>query len=339
MKRILLATTALMGLTKVVWAEPQAFYQNGIEVGTVQSLGIDPETYAIYEFVNTSASTVRVSVFYPGRGEHVSDIPANSTMLVQSSSPTNGGGITVGMDIEIRTIDLISNNYTGDVVELQISDDFTSPIFDDRNDNGLAGLTVNELRVLDQATAYSMANSADISENTAAIESNDTDIATNATNIATNATDVATNATNIATNATDVATNATNIATNTTDVATNATNIATNATGISTNGTAISANQTAITSNATNITRNAESISLNTGLINQNAKGIAGSMAMAMIQQDLNGEGWQVSFGGANFHGTSGFAVVAGTRLDNNVYMNFGATDAGNYAGSVTIRW
>ena len=60
---------------------------------------------------------------------------------------------------------------------------------------------------------------------------------------------------------------------------------------------------------------------------------------MAMIQQDLNGEGWQVSFGGANFHGTSGFAVVAGTRLDNNVYMNFGATDAGNYAGSVTIRW
>ena len=315
MKRILLATTALIGLSGTVWGETVNLIGAGGEVvGSIESLGVIEDGLPVWRHTNNTNDQIYYQLTDQDTGRFSrASIPANTTRLF-SFDFTDA---VIGSSMEAVVTDGGWNPVTADTTTISIVD-LTS-------DGFLTNGGREDRLLLHMITLETDAN-------TAAIESNDTDIATNAT-------DVATNATNIATNATDVATNATNIATNATDVATNATNIATNATGISTNGTAITANQTAITSNATNITRNAESISLNTNLINQNAKGIAGSMAMAMIQQDLNGEGWQVSFGGANFHGTSGFAVVAGTRLDNNVYMNFGATDAGNYAGSVTIRW
>ena len=73
--------------------------------------------------------------------------------------------------------------------------------------------------------------------------------------------------------------------------------------------------------------------------IGTNAQGIADGMAFSMIQQDVNYDGFQLSIGAASFEGYTGFALVGGAKVTDDVFANFGITGSGNYAGSVTFKW
>jgi len=217
----------------------------------------------------------------------------------------------------------------------------------------------NDSDIADNKTAIE-GNDTDIADNKTAIESNDSDIADNKTAIESNDSDIADNKTAIEGNDTDIADNKTAIESNDSDIADNKTAIEGNDTDISDNSDAITDNKTAIEGNDTDISdleilltttsnsldtsndmieQNTQGIASNSVKIGNNAQAIADSMAFGMVQQDVNYEGLQLSIGSASYDGYSGFAIVGGAKVSNDIFINFGATASGNFAGSANFKF
>jgi len=112
-----------------------------------------------------------------------------------------------------------------------------------------------------------------------------------------------------------------------------------NATNISTNTSSISTNTADISTNTADISTNTADISTNKTSIGKNSQAIADSMAFAMVQQDVNYGGFQLSLGVSSYEGYAGFALVGGVKVYPNTFMNFGATGRGNFAGSVNFKF
>ncbi|MDA9302310.1 hypothetical protein N9Q15_03990, partial [Amylibacter sp.] len=87
------------------------------------------------------------------------------------------------------------------------------------------------------------------------------------------------------------------------------------------------------------IEQNTQGIASNSVKIGNNAQAIADAMAFGMVQQDVNYEGLQLSIGSASYDGYSGFAIVGGAKVSNDVFINFGATASGNFAGSANFKF
>ena len=119
----------------------------------------------------------------------------------------------------------------------------------------------------------------------------------------------------------------------------NATNISTNTSSISTNTADISTNTADISTNTADISTNTADISTNKTSIGKNSQAIADSMAFAMVQQDVNYGGFQLSLGVSSYEGYAGFALVGGVKVYPNTFMNFGATGRGNFAASVNFKF
>ena len=112
-----------------------------------------------------------------------------------------------------------------------------------------------------------------------------------------------------------------------------------NATNISTNTSSISTNTADISTNTADISTNTADISTNKTSIGKNSQAIADSMAFAMVQQDVNYGGFQLSLGVSSYEGYAGFALVGGVKVYPNTFMNFGATGRGNFAASVNFKF
>ena len=105
------------------------------------------------------------------------------------------------------------------------------------------------------------------------------------------------------------------------------------------NATNISTNTSSISTNTADISTNTADISTNKTSIGKNSQAIADSMAFAMVQQDVNYGGFQLSLGVSSYEGYAGFALVGGVKVYPNTFMNFGATGRGNFAGSVNFKF
>ena len=154
--------------------------------------------------------------------------------------------------------------------------------------------------------------------NTSAIEGNDSDISDNSDAI------------------TD---NKTAIESNDSDIADNKTAIEGNDTDISDLEILLTTTSNSLDTSNDMIEQNTQGIASNSVKIGNNAQAIADSMAFGMVQQDVNYEGLQLSIGSASYDGYSGFAIVGGAKVSNDIFINFGATASGNFAGSANFKF
>ena len=332
------------------------------------------ENHYVFKLENTSDELIYIKLndpnYIPGFNGYDTDyeltIEANSTMYItkkltdfdptipqifEQLQPGNGVSInfgTLSIDENIFDTSIVGGEWDplAFIIEYETNAN-TSAI--EGNDSDISD---NSDAITDNKTAIE-SNDSDIADNKTAIEGNDTDIADNKTAIESNDSDIADNKTAIESNDSDIADNKTAIEGNDTDIADNKTAIESNDSDIADNKTAIEGNDTDIsdleillttTSNSLDtsndmIEQNTQGIASNSVKIGNNAQAIADSMAFGMVQQDVNYEGLQLSIGSASYDGYSGFAIVGGAKVSNDIFINFGATASGNFAGSANFKF
>ena len=378
MRKVLFGSVMSFGLlgASIAHAETPILNSAGIIVGTITSLGQDLNGDEMWQITNQTVSEFSIFMEYQ-TGSITKLVPVNGVIfanqgtIVDLTAALSSGAPDFNI-IGLKTEIIIPEKNVMPNFEYKLEDGYStfeeeiiraSQAFDavqqnDISDNSDA-ITNNKIEIENNSNIIFdnsniiFDNSDVITENKTAIESNDSDIESNHSDITVNKTAIEGNDSDISDNSDAITDNKTAIEGNDSDIADNKTAIESNDTDISDNSDAIEGNDTDIsdleillttTSNSLDtsndmIEQNTQGIASNSVKIGNNAQAIADAMAFGMVQQDVNYEGLQLSIGSASYDGYSGFAIVGGAKVSNDVFINFGATASGNFAGSANFKF